>query len=62
MGLYALAEMLLINAVHAEKGSSSAIIAASLNRVRARVGMPSVDALTLADPQKVKQLVRKEKW
>ena len=56
------AEMLLINAeAHAEKGSSSAIIAASVNRVRARVGMPNVDALTLADPQKLKQLVRKEK-
>lgn len=56
------AEMLLINAeAHAEKGSSSAIIAASVNRVRARVGMPNIDALTLADPQKLKQLVRKEK-
>ena len=56
------AEVLLMNAeAHVEKGSSSAIIATTVNRVRARVGMPNVDAATLADPNKLKQLVRKEK-
>ena len=56
------AEILLMNAeANAEKGSSSLVIATSLNKIRARAGMPNVDALTLADPIKLKQLVRKEK-
>jgi len=56
------AEILLMNAeANSEKGASSAVIATSINRVRARAGMPNVDAITLADATKLKQLVRKEK-
>ena len=56
------AEILLINAeAHLEKGSPAAIVAAPINRVRARAGMPAVDAVTLASPTLLKQLVRREK-
>lgn len=56
------AEILLINAeAHIEKGSASSVVAASINKVRQRAGMPNVDAATLADPNKLKQLVRREK-
>lgn len=57
-----LAEILLINAeAHLEKGSASSVVAASVNKVRQRAGMPNVDAATLADLNKLKQLVRREK-
>ncbi|HEU4471127.1 MAG TPA: RagB/SusD family nutrient uptake outer membrane protein [Flavisolibacter sp.] len=56
------AEILLINAeAHLERGSSSSVVAASINRVRARAGMPNIAADVLADPNKLKQLVRREK-
>jgi hypothetical protein len=56
------AEILLINAeAHLEKGDGAAVVAASINKVRARAGMPNVDAATLADPTKLRQLVRREK-
>lgn len=56
------AEILLLNAeAHLEKGSSAAIVAAPINRVRARAGMPAVSAATLASPALLKQLVRREK-
>jgi starch-binding outer membrane protein, SusD/RagB family len=56
------AEILLINAeAHLEKGSASGVVAASVNRVRNRVGMPSIDAATLANPARLKALVRREK-
>lgn len=56
------AEILLINAeAHLEKGSAASVIANSINKVRARAGMPNVDAATLANPAKLKQLVRREK-
>lgn len=56
------AEILLINAeAHLEKGSAPSVVAASINKVRQRAGMPNVDAATLADPSKLKQLVRREK-
>ena len=56
------AEILLINAeAHLEKGSPSATVVASLNKVRQRAGMPAVAADVIADPNKLKQLVRREK-
>jgi starch-binding outer membrane protein, SusD/RagB family len=56
------AEILLINAeAHLERGSAASVVAASVNRVRARAGMPNVSADVLADPVKLKQLVRREK-
>ncbi len=56
------AEILLLNAeAHLEKGSPAATVAASVNRVRQRAGMPVVDAVTLADINKLRQLVRREK-
>ncbi|HEX4875510.1 MAG TPA: RagB/SusD family nutrient uptake outer membrane protein [Chitinophagaceae bacterium] len=56
------AEILLINAeAHLEKGSAASVVATSVNRVRQRAGMPNIDAATLADPNKLKQLVRREK-
>lgn len=56
------AEILLLNAeAHLEKGSPSASVAVSINKVRARAGMPNIDAATLADINKLKQLVRREK-
>lgn len=56
------AEILLINAeAHLEKGSPAATVAASVNRVRARAGMPNVAADVLADINKLRQLVRREK-
>lgn len=56
------AEILLINAeAHLEKGSPASTVSASINKVRQRAGMPNVDAATLADPNKLKQLVRREK-
>jgi hypothetical protein len=56
------AEILLINAeAHAEKGSPASTIATSVNRVRARAGMPNVSAAVLANPTALKNLVRKEK-
>ena len=56
------AEILLINAeAHLEKGSTPAVVAAQVNKVRARAGMPNVAADVLADGNKLKQLVRREK-
>ncbi len=56
------AEILLINAeAHLEKGDPASTVATSVNKVRTRAGMPVVDAATLADPVKLKQLVRREK-
>lgn len=56
------AEILLINAeAHLEKGSAASVVATSINKVRVRAGMPNIDAITLADPNKLKQLVRREK-
>lgn len=56
------AEILLLNAeAKLELGSPATEVAAQLNRVRARVGMPNVDAATLASPAALKQLVRREK-
>jgi starch-binding outer membrane protein, SusD/RagB family len=56
------AEILLLNAeAHLEKGSSAATVATSINKVRVRAGMPVVDAITLGDVNKLRQLVRREK-
>jgi hypothetical protein len=56
------AEILLINAeAHLEKGSAVSTVAASINKVRARVGMPNIAPEVLADANKLKQLVRREK-
>ncbi|MEJ8818356.1 RagB/SusD family nutrient uptake outer membrane protein [Lacibacter sp. H407] len=56
------AEILLINAeAHLEKGSPAATVATSVNKVRARAGMPNVAADVLADVNKLRQLVRREK-
>jgi hypothetical protein len=56
------AEILLINAeAHLEKGSAPSVVATSVNRVRARAGMPNIASDVLADPNKLKQLVRREK-
>ena len=56
------AEMLLLNAeAHLEKGSVPSVVAASINKVRIRAGMPVVDAATLISPTLLKQLVRREK-
>jgi hypothetical protein len=56
------AEILLINAeAHLEKGSPAATVVASINKVRARAGMPNVAADVLGDANKLKQLVRREK-
>jgi hypothetical protein len=54
------AEILLINAeAHMEKGSPASVVITALNRVRA--GMPNVASDVQSDPNKLKQLVRKEK-
>ncbi|WP_460551903.1 RagB/SusD family nutrient uptake outer membrane protein [Ferruginibacter profundus] len=56
------AEILLLNAeAHLEKGSPATTVATSINKVRTRAGMPVVDAATLADVTKLRQLVRREK-
>jgi starch-binding outer membrane protein, SusD/RagB family len=56
------AEILLINAeAHLEKGSPAATVAASINKVRARAGMPDIAPDVLSDANKLKQLVRREK-
>jgi len=56
------AEILLINAEsHLEKGSAASVVATSVNKVRARAGMPVVSADVLGNPAKLKQLVRREK-
>jgi hypothetical protein len=56
------AEILLINAeAHLEKGSAASVVANAINRVRARAGMPNVDATTLGNPARLKALVRREK-
>jgi starch-binding outer membrane protein, SusD/RagB family len=56
------AEILLLNAeAHLEKGSPAATVATSINKVRVRAGMPVVDAITLGDINKLRQLVRREK-
>lgn len=56
------AEILLINAeAHLEKGDPATTVAASINKVRARAGMPNVSSDVLGDPNKLKQLVRREK-
>jgi len=56
------AEILLINAeAHLEKGSAPAVVATSVNKVRARAGMPAVAAVVVSNPARLKQLVRREK-
>lgn len=56
------AEILLLNAeAHLEKGSANSIVANSVNRVRARAGMPNVAIDVLGDINKLRQLVRREK-
>lgn len=56
------AEILLLNAeAHAEKGAPAVTIATPVNRVRARAGMPNIAPDVLADANKLKQLVRREK-
>ena len=56
------AEMLLLNAeAHVEKGSPASVIAAQVNKVRLRAGMPVIAADVLANPNQLKQLVRREK-
>lgn len=56
------AEILLLNAeAHLEKGSSAATVAISVNKVRSRAGLPNVAPDVLADVNKLRQLVRREK-
>lgn len=56
------AEILLINAeAHLEKGDPATTVLAAVNKVRARAGMPNAAPETAADPNKLKQLVRREK-
>jgi hypothetical protein len=56
------AEILLINAeAHLERGSAASVVAASVNRVRARAGMPNISPTVLGNPNSLKQLVRREK-
>lgn len=56
------AEILLINAeAHLEKGDAASVVAASINKVRARAGMPNVSNDVLGDVNKLRQLVRREK-
>ncbi|MFN5135779.1 MAG: RagB/SusD family nutrient uptake outer membrane protein [Chitinophagaceae bacterium] len=56
------AEILLLNAeANVEKGSPAATVAASVNTVRRRAGMPDIAPDVLADANKLKQLVRREK-
>ncbi len=55
-------EILLLNAeAKLESGAPPAEVAVPVNRVRARAGMPNIDAATLANPAALKQLVRREK-
>jgi len=56
------AEILLINAeAHLERGSPAQTVANSINRVRARAGMPNVTQEVLGDINRLRQLVRREK-
>lgn len=56
------AEILLINAeAHLEKGDPASVVAASVNKVRLRAGMPVVSSDVMGDMNKLKQLVRREK-
>jgi hypothetical protein len=56
------AEMLLINAeAKLESGASAATVATLVNRVRSRAGLPNVAPDVLANPAKMKALVRREK-
>ena len=56
------AEILLLNAeAKLELGAAPAEVAIPVNRVRARAGMPNIDAATLGSPTALKQLVRREK-
>lgn len=56
------AEILLLNAeAKLELNRPATEVAASVNRVRARAGMPNIDAPTLASPTALRQLVRREK-
>lgn len=56
------AEILLLNAeANLEKGSPASTVAVSINKVRARASMPPVDAATMGDINKLRQLVRREK-
>ncbi len=56
------AEILLLNAeAKRENGAPAAEVAAVVNRVRNRAGMPNVSALVLANANALKQLVRREK-
>lgn len=56
------AEILLLNAeAKLETGASATDVAAQVNKMRNRAGMPNVDAATLANPTALKQLVRREK-
>lgn len=55
-------EILLLNAeAKLESGAGAVDVATSINKVRNRVGMPSVDGATLANATALKQLVRREK-
>lgn len=56
------AEMLLLNAeANLEKGAPATAVATQLNKLRIRASMPVVAPDVLADPIKLKQLVRREK-
>jgi hypothetical protein len=56
------AEILLMNAeAKLELGAAASEVAAPINRLRARAGMPAVSAAVLASPNGLKQLVRREK-
>jgi hypothetical protein len=55
-------EILLLNAeAKLENGGSATEVATQVNKVRARAGMPNIDAATLSNPTALKQLVRREK-
>jgi hypothetical protein len=56
------AEILLLNAeALMEDGAPATQVAAVVNRVRARAGMPAVDVATLGNAARFKALVRREK-
>ncbi len=56
------AEILLLNAeAKLENGAPASDIAIPVNRVRTRAGMPNISAAVLANPNSLKQLVRREK-
>ena len=56
------AEILLLNAeAKFEKNDGIATVAPTLNRIRARAGMPNVSASDIANPTRFRQLIRREK-